>query len=396
MKRQKKRFPRIILTIVVSLVGLCLVMVIAVAMMNTLSSDQANNLDRLSKLDKIRLAEAFHLRQSLGDEMLPGFSQAEIPVVLYNENYAFLVGLSDPADGWRVVPSGKQLGSAWEIIPGDDFFGQPYYRQKLPASGETPQGFTVQVGYRWAASLGTLDYLWAWGVDDLQKQLPEWLQPIVPVRFFVRNLLLAGSDMYTTDLLHESVHAYQGIRAEQTLKAAETVYATDKSAYSYADEDFQANWQAELKLLNDALKTADEDKARQLAREFLQQRNHRRESARLANSLIQMEQLKEWEEGIAKYSELMAYRLAGNQNGYQPFTETTQDPEFNSYRGGQKKWDNEIQQILREAGVEGDGRFYYTGFAQAVLLDRFAPGWQVRLFDDGVTLEGLLAEAMDD
>ncbi len=394
MKTKKKRDPRIILWIVLSLVGLCLVLTASIGVMNALQPKLSVDLDHLSDLEKVRLAEAFHLRQSLGDQVLPGFAQVEIPVVIYNESYAFLIGLKNPADGWSVVPSGKPMGSAWEVTPGDDFLGQPYYRQKLPSSGETPQGFTVRVGDAWAASMGTLDYLWAWGENDFKAQLPAWLVPISPVEFFIRNLLLSGSDVYATLLFHESVHAYQGMQAEQTLKAAEMVYAINKPDYPYGDQEFHAAWQAELKTLNAALKTGDDAEALEWVREFLQQRADRRKAAGLSNALIRIEQLKEWEEGLAKYGELTAYRLAGSQSNYQPLAETARDSEFNAYRGGQKKWDSEIQQILREAGVDDDGRFYYSGFAQAVLLDRLMPGWQSRLFDEGVTLEGLLAEAV--
>jgi len=51
---------------------------------------------------------------------------------------------------------------------------------------------------------------------------------------------------------------------------------------------------------------------------------------------------------------------------------------------------------LRRAGATGDGRFYYSGFAQAVLFDRLAPDWKERLFDEGVWLEDLLSEALDE
>ncbi|GAP12417.1 hypothetical protein LARV_00152 [Longilinea arvoryzae] len=396
MKTQKKSAPRILLTIVLSLVGLCMVLTASIVVMNALQPELSVDRDHLTEMEKVRLAEGFHLRHSLGDQALPGFAQAEIPVVIYNGSYAFLIGLKDPADGWTVVPSGKHMGSAWEVTPGEDFDGQPYYRQKLPASGETPEGFTVRVGDAWAASLGTMDYLWAWGENDFKEQLPAWLQPIAPVKLFMRNLLLSGSDVYATLLLHESVHAYQGMQAEQKLEDAETVYASYRSTYPYDDQGFQAGWQTELETLNAALETGEDAEAMKLTREFLQQRADRREAAGLSSVLIRIEQLKEWEEGIAKYSELTAYRLAGMQSNYQPLAGTAQDSEFNAYRSGQKKWDGEIQQILREANADEDGRFYYTGFAQAALLDRFAPGWQSRLFDEGVTLEGLLAEAVQE
>jgi len=38
----------------------------------------------------------------------------------------------------------------------------------------------------------------------------------------------------------------------------------------------------------------------------------------------------------------------------------------------------------------------YHELSSSLLLGRFAPGWQPCLFAGGVTLEGLLAEAMDD
>jgi hypothetical protein len=46
------------------------------------------------------------------------------------------------------------------------------------------------------------------------------------------------------------------------------------------------------------------------------------------------------------------------------------------------------------AGDEGDGRFYYSGMAQAFLLDQLMPGWKARAFDEGVWLDDLLAEAV--
>ena len=43
----------------------------------------------------------------------------------------------------------------------------------------------------------------------------------------------------------------------------------------------------------------------------------------------------------------------------------------------------------------GDGRFYYSGYAQAVLLDQIDPSWKARAFAPDVFLEDLLAEAVD-
>ena len=48
------------------------------------------------------------------------------------------------------------------------------------------------------------------------------------------------------------------------------------------------------------------------------------------------------------------------------------------------------------ASAEGDGRFYYSGFAQAALLDRLLPGWKERAMLEGVWLDDLLKVAAGD
>jgi hypothetical protein len=46
-------------------------------------------------------------------------------------------------------------------------------------------------------------------------------------------------------------------------------------------------------------------------------------------------------------------------------------------------------------GQRGEIRFYYTGMAQAVLLDWLAPEWKLQAFGESVFLERMLQEAVD-
>lgn len=48
------------------------------------------------------------------------------------------------------------------------------------------------------------------------------------------------------------------------------------------------------------------------------------------------------------------------------------DLDFDQYQKFDQCWQQETDQIARMASNEGDGRFYYSGMAQAVLL----PGWK--------------------
>ncbi len=44
--------------------------------------------------------------------------------------------------------------------------------------------------------------------------------------------------------------------------------------------------------------------------------------------------------------------------------------------------------------IFGEARFYYTGLAEAALLDRLMPDWKARVMAKGVWLEDLLQLAV--
>jgi hypothetical protein len=167
-------------------------------------------------------------------------------------------------------------------------------------------------------------------------------------------------------------------------------------------------WARETDLLIRALRSAtksryfgrlrqaqSEDDARDLAEQFLAQRSQRRQAAGLSDDLADYERQLEWEEGLAKYVELAIWRQASLTTDYQPLPAMAGDPLFKGYRTFQARFEQELISMRRSARQEGETRFYYTGMAQAMLLDRLVPGWQARAFDAGVWLEDLLAAAAD-
>lgn len=393
MKNQKKGLRQLILFGMAFLTGLCLILIAVTVIANKMYATHSSKGDRLSETDKARIAEVFHLRLVLGDQVLPGWAEAEIPVIAFNEEYVFLVGCQNPATGWRKINHDTHLGGPWEAVPGDDFFGQTYYRQKLPAPGVHSENFTVQVGDRWVASLMSLEWMKISLAGEIRGDLPEFVQPLVPYDLVV-NLLVPSSDTYITGVLHEAIHAYQGIRATERLVSAENAASKFSGQYPWNVQPFQDAWQIELDILQDAVRASSQEETARLARAFLDQRAERRQKAELSDDLINYERQREWVEGIAKYGERLAHLLAARPESYQPVPEMRQDQEFRHYQDAQQKYDQEISQISRMAGDEGDGRFYYSGFAQAVMLDRLAPGWKERLFEDNVWLEDLLAEAV--
>lgn len=126
---------------------------------------------------------------------------------------------------------------------------------------------------------------------------------------------------------------------------------------------------------------------------FLAQRRQRRTNLALSADLIAYEQQGEWLEGLAKYVELAILRQAAGTEEYNPLPVMNADPDFHDYSTVERHWSQEIAQIRRMANDEGDGRFYYSDMAQAILRDQFLPGRKERIVNEEVQLEELLAEA---
>jgi len=379
--------------IVGGLILLPLLAVAAAAASNLGLPDHSRVVERLSEVEKARLAELFHLRAALGDAVWPGWGEAEIPVIVHNEAYAFLVGYpGTPPDGWTMVPRNERRGGPWQVVPDDVFQGQPYYRQPLADRKKTPENFAVLVGDRWVATMQTYEYSRVAFYAGFREELPSLLRPIVPVRL-LWMLLMGETETYIGGLAHEAFHAYQGMVAPGRLSAAEFA-ASLEGQYPWENEATEQAWQAELDALYAAVTAASDDEAAQYARQFLALRAERRASSALPANLADYERQREWLEGLAKYAELVLQREAGRSADYAPLPAIEGDPDFHAYRTRERFWSQQLGEVRRMTNRSGEVRFYYSGMAQAVLLDRFAPGWKEQAWSEGIWLEDLLAEAV--
>src|SRR5690606_8643965 len=97
---EMKRVLRGVILIAIGLVGLCLLSTVILSLSNRGLPTHSQMTDHLTAESKAHLAEVIYLRQSVGDEVWPGWGEADVPVIVYNEEYAFLVGYDDPPDGW--------------------------------------------------------------------------------------------------------------------------------------------------------------------------------------------------------------------------------------------------------------------------------------------------------
>lgn len=387
-----KRVLRGVILIAVGLIGVCLLSGMILALSNRSLPTYSQVTDRLSDESKAHLAEVIQLQQSVGDEVWPSWGDADVPIIVYNEVYAFLVGYADPPDGWMRMPQEEKRGGPWELVRDDNFFGAAYYRQPLPDPEITPENFTVKVGEQWVATMWTREYAEIAFYQDFQQSLPPLLVAIFPYRL-MWNLIMGETDTYIAALEHESFHVFQGTVVPERLAAAEFAMQYN-NRYPWDDAAAESAWQEEVDILLAAVQAETDEEATHLIQDFLFQRNERRMAMGLSDNLITFEQQREWLEGLAKYAEVTIGQVAAASPTYAPLPELAADEDFHAYTTRERYWLQQVEEIARLSGREGDIRFYYTGMAQAILLDRLLPNWKDRAFEPGVMLEELLLEAV--
>ena len=367
--RPRRRRMRAFLIFLGCLLGLCLVLS-AVSAFSNRNLPQAETSSQLSDLDKSRLSEAIHLRAELGEEIWPGFGEARIPIIVWNQAHEFLVGFpATPPSDWAPVL--------------DDSFNSTVYSR--PA--DNPQNFAVPVGEAWAASIASKSATDAFLIGQFRDLFPPPIKQVFPYR-----LLIQPSETQIGAVLHEQFHVFQVQDAHERLDAAEAAHQLGDQ-YESAAAAFAAEWKRESSLLAEALRAETESEKRVLTGEFLDARDARRADSQLAPELIDYERWLEWEEGAAKYIEVEALKQAYETADYAPLPAMDADPDFRSYQGFDKRWSQELTQLRYQTG-SGETQFYATGMAQAFLLDDLLPGWKTRYWQEGIFLEDLLRQAL--
>lgn len=331
-----------------------------------------NLADRLDPLDKIRLAEVRHLKTRLGEEIWPGWGRMHIPILLWHQDNSFIFGIDSAPPGW-------------ELIPDDQFQGEPYYRNP----DIDPDNFAMFIGDQWVASMGTKGEADLFIQGVFRDTIPDFLEAFFPFR-----LLILSTEIQISGVLHETFHVFQANEVPEKFSRVEDVYQNDEE-YWVHDPEMYAAWNEEVNLLIEATRAGTEKEMITLVKQFLAHRSQRRADHGLTEGMIAYERGIEWLEGLAKYVELTTWEAASSTYQYEPTVEMQSDPDFKDYQTFQRHWSQEVSQARRQATTQGDIRFYYTGMLQARILDKLAPSWKISIMENGVYLEDLLQEAVE-
>jgi len=370
--QKQSRARKIIIITTLSLIGLCLLAVGTSWITNQFLPTDDEKSNEMSRQDIARAEEALNLMGELGSQTWTGLGD-NLPLIIWNDTYAFLVNAEKQLEGWDVLDS-------------TEINNLPVYIQENEANY---QAFAeVLPNGRYAGSMATKDAVNIGFVEMFRENLPPVINQIFPYQ-----LILLSTDHYITALVHETFHAYQAENYPARFQDAEKAYAST-DAYESRFPEMSESWQQEIQLLQDAVDAEDLTEKKALAQAFLDAREQRRSDMDLSSTLMRYEKRFEWLEGSAKYVELEIWENAVNSTDYMPVESLSLDNDFDSYEGYQNRWKNELTNMENAAKNGGDTLFYYSGMMQERLLDDLLPGWQTQMGEAGIWVEDLLREAL--
>jgi hypothetical protein len=220
----------------------------------------------------------------------------------------------------------------------------------------------------------------------MKKQLQEKIPPekLTPVMLKMMEISPA---FHTVALLHEAFHAFQAIQDQKRFRQTQMLYAFEKF-YPFDDEAFKSAWNEEGAMLALALREQNETKRLEAIERFLAVRAKRRSASSLSDDLVTFERELEWLEGLAKYVELQFAIQGSSLQG---------EEESKGYRVVRNRLQADLSYRIRKLGSQnGDLRFYLSGAAQAMILDRVSPVWKQNIMDrPNIGLEDLLKSALE-
>jgi hypothetical protein len=183
--------------------------------------------------------------------------------------------------------------------------------------------------------------------------------------------------------LHEQFHAFQRASARRGRRFGAGENSMLVATYPAFDVANEAAFALEGRILGRALRARPLSVVRRLARDFLAARDDRH--ARLDSAVAEFETNAELNEGLAQYAMLRGLReLARDDPG-----------RFGAAAAAEAAHEAALLDSLLAVGPRSiRRRFYATGSAVALLLDRLADSsWKSRLLRDDATLQALLADA---
>ena len=314
----------------------------------SLSSAQVS--PSLGTTDRVRLAEAFRLADTLGNRLWPHWTDAPFAVLLVTSEYEFLIRHPRPSPDFVFVNFDRLLQS------------KVYYRKRtqpqnllatFPLVGGIP---TIVIGQAENTSKKTST---PWVVTMLHEHFHQ-LQYSQPGYYDAVNALgLTRGDQSGMWMLNYPF-PYDWPEMKEHFSHLSSLLAAAVRAGS--DADFRAKFLAYQKERRELAHTLSPDDYKYFS--------------------FQM-----WQEGIARYTEYRMAMLAAKS--YRPTKAFRSLPDYQPFRAVADEIRRGVLNELANAKLEEEKRviFYALGAGEGMLLDRFNPRWRQRYLVDKFNLD---------
>lgn len=305
------------------------------------------------EVERIRLAEAFRLGESLGDSVWRDWNKAPFAVVLVTPEHEFLIRHPRPSEDFTLIGYDSLLKS------------NVYFRKR-----QFPTSFLATF-----PAVG--------GVSTIVVGQAE-------------NTYKKSSTPWVVTVLHEHFHQLQEsqpnffaeVEALNLSRGDKTGMWMLNYAFPYDSPEVKQQFAVLTRLLVEALETKNQQvfstkldaylKARQRLQNLLSPDDYKYLSFQL------------WKEGVARYTEIRIAKLAAAN--YKPSKDFRALKDFTSFEVVANQIMSATLKELSTFKIENQKRdlFYPLGGGEGLLLDRVNPKWQSLYFTDKFYLEKYL------
>lgn len=298
----------------------------------------------ISATDRTRLAEAFRLGDAIGDRIWPGWSKAPFAVMLVTPDHEFLIRHPKPSSDFTKLGYDQRLKS------------DVHYRKR-----RFPTNFLATFPAVTGSPISTI------------------------VVGQAENTTAKTSTSWVITLLHEHFHQlqdsqpnfYKDVNALNLARGDETGMWMLNYAFPYDRKDVQDQFATMSQLLEAAIQASKKTRSRSVSNYL--------EAKRKFEDMLEPDDYKYlsfqfWKEGIARYTEYHAARVAAAS--YRPSKEFRALSDYRSLADVAKDLHQGILRDLRmqKLGVSKREVVYAFGAAEGLLLDQIRPRWRNRYF----------------
>jgi len=304
----------------------------------------------LSEIDRIRLAEAFTLGESLGNQVWRDWDKAPFAVLLITPEHEFLIRHPNPTQAFTLVGYDRFLKS-------NVYFRKRSFPTSLLATFPAVGGVsTIVVGQ-------------------------------------AENTDSKSSTPWVVTLLHEHFHqlqdsqpnAFQEVEALNLSRGDTSGMWMLNYAFPYESAEVNGQINSLSRLLANLLQTRDKAELSAKVVAYLAARQRLQKILSFDDYKYFSFQL--WKEGIARFTEYRVARLAAVK--HKPGKAFRALRDFTSYKSVADAIQSRILKELTTLELDHYKRvaFYPIGAAEGLLLDRTNPEWQTRYFAEKFYLE---------